>query len=268
VTRWLPELLRVLALELRLALLALQFLTRVPVPTWVGYSEAWLQQSARHFPLVGAIVGAVAALTWHAAALWWPTTIAVLIAMASTLVLTGAFHEDGLADTFDALGGAVSRDKALAIMKDSRLGTYGVAALTCVLAIKAAALMALGAHAAPAMLLAHTASRLTPLLLIRWLPYGGDIESAKAKPLATQLSHVGLAMGLGWVMAVAFALIAARWISINALMTSVAAMLAVALVMRRWLRIRLGGFTGDTLGASQQLSELAIYLSLAAFVVP
>lgn len=267
-TQWLTELLRVLAFELRLALLALQFLTRIPVPAWVGYSEAWLQQSARHFPLIGAMVGAVAAVTWHVSALWWPTTIAVLIAMASTLVLTGAFHEDGLADTFDALGGAVSRDKALAIMKDSRLGTYGVSALVCVLAIKAAALMALGAQAAPAMLLAHTASRLTPLLLIRWLPYGGDIESAKAKPLATQLSHIGLAVGFGWVAVVALALMAGRWISIHALMASMAAMLAVALVMRRWLRIRLGGFTGDTLGASQQLSELAIYLSLAALAAP
>jgi adenosylcobinamide-GDP ribazoletransferase len=250
--------------ELRLALLALQFLTRVPVPAWVGYRDEWLHQCARHFPLVGLFVGAMAALVLHAALAWWPATIAVLLSMAATLVLTGAFHEDGLADTFDALGGVVSRDKALAIMKDSRLGTYGTVALLVVLALKAASLVALGAQAVAALLLAHSVSRALPVALIRWLPYAGDAEAAKAKPLSTRISLPGLAMAVLWAAAVAAALIGARWLDVVAVVVASVAAVLVALLMARWLHRRLGGFTGDTLGATQQLGELAIYLALIA----
>jgi adenosylcobinamide-GDP ribazoletransferase len=250
--------------EMRLALLALQFLTRVPVPAWVGYRDEWLHQCARHFPLVGLFVGAVAALALRAASSWWPVTIAVLLSMAVTLVLTGAFHEDGLADTFDALGGAVSRDKALAIMKDSRLGTYGTVALVAVLALKAASLVALGAQAAAALLLAHSVSRALPVVLIRWLPYVGDADAAKAKPLSTRVSLSGVGVAVFWATAVACALIGAQWLASSAVLASLCAAAVVALLMARWLRRRLGGFTGDTLGATQQLGELAMYLVLVA----
>jgi adenosylcobinamide-GDP ribazoletransferase len=250
--------------ELRLALLAVQFLTRVPVPAWVGYRDEWLHQCARHFPLVGLFVGAVAALVLLGAAALWPLPLAALLSMIATLVLTGAFHEDGLADTFDALGGAVSRDKALLIMKDSRLGTYGTVALIAVLALKAASLIALGAQAAAALLLAHSASRALPVALIRWLPYAGDAEAAKAKPLSTQVSWGGVCVVVLWVLAVAASLIGARLLGAAPVLVSLVAAAFVALLMARWLRRRLGGFTGDTLGATQQLGELAIYLALVA----
>jgi adenosylcobinamide-GDP ribazoletransferase len=250
--------------ELRLALLALQFLTRVPVPAWVGYRDEWLHQCARHFPLIGLCVGAVAALVWVGASALWPGPLAVLLSIVATLVLTGAFHEDGLADTFDALGGQVSRDKALAIMKDSRLGTYGTAALVVVLALKAASLIALGAQAAAALLLAHSASRSLPVVLIRWLPYAGDAEAAKAKPLSTRVSIGGVVVAMLWVAAVAAGLITARLLGASAVFVALIAAGCVALLMARWLRRRLGGFTGDTLGATQQLGALAIYLTLAA----
>jgi adenosylcobinamide-GDP ribazoletransferase len=250
--------------ELRLALLAVQFLTRVPVPAWVGYRDEWLHQCARHFPLVGLCVGAVAALVLVGAAALWPWPLAVLLSMAATLVVTGAFHEDGLADTFDALGGVVSREKALLIMKDSRLGTYGTVALAMVLALKAASLYALGAQALPALLLAHSVSRALPVGLIRWLPYAGDVDAAKAKPLSTRVSMGGVAVAVLWAMAVAAGSIGSRGLDVAAVLASLLAAAAVALLMARWLRRRLGGFTGDTLGATQQLGELAIYLALIA----
>jgi adenosylcobinamide-GDP ribazoletransferase len=256
---------KVLAHELRLALIALQFLTRVPVPSRVGYSEAWLQASARHFPLVGAAMGGVAALVLWSAALLWPMPVAVLLSMAATMALTGAFHEDGLADTFDALGGAVTREKALAIMKDSRLGTYGTVALVAVLATKASALIAMEVGAAcAALLLAHALSRAVPVGLIYSLPYGGDAEAAKAKPLATQIGGAGLAVATAWALATSVALGAAGLLPAASLAAACVAALAVFEWMRRWLRARLGGFTGDTLGASQQLAEVAIYLTLLA----
>ena len=250
--------------ELRLWLIALQFLTRVPVPAWVGYRDEWLHQCARHFPLVGLFIGTVAVLVLQGASALWPWPLAVLLSMVATLVLTGAFHEDGLADTFDALGGAVSRDKALAIMKDSRLGTYGTVALVAVLALKAASLVALGAQATPALLLAHCASRVLPVALIRGLPYAGDADAAKAKPLSTRVSMGGVGVAVLWALAVATALIGAHGLGVTAVVVSLIAAVLVAWLMARWLHRRLGGFTGDTLGATQQLGELAIYLALVA----
>ena len=131
--------------ELRLLLVAVQFLTRVPVPRWVGFKASWLNECARHLPLVGLGIGAFGALIWCAAAQVWPPTVAVLLSMVATVWLTGGFHEDGLSDTCDALGGAVSRDKALLIMKDSRIGAYGAISLVLMLGLKAATLSGAGA---------------------------------------------------------------------------------------------------------------------------
>ncbi len=253
--------------ELRLALLALQFLTRVPVPAAVGYRDEWLHACARHFPLVGAFVGVVAALVLVAAAQVWPWPVAVLLSMVATLLLTGAFHEDGLADTFDALGGAVTRERALAIMKDSRLGTYGTVALLSVLAVKASALWALGPAAGAALVLAHSASRALPVLLIRFLPYAGDAESARAKPLAQRVSAAGVAVACAWVAVLAAGLAVAGGLSVSRTVLALLAAAAVAALMARWLRRRLGGFTGDALGAAQQLGEVTIYLALCAGTV-
>lgn len=252
--------------ELRLFLVALQFLTRVPVPAGAAWQPEWLQQCARHFPGVGLLVGAFGALVMWAASLLWPLPMAVGLSIAATVWLTGAFHEDGLADTCDGLGGAVSREKALLIMKDSRLGAYGAVGLLLVLALKAANLWALAQHALwPALValpLAHALSRACAVVILRALPYAGDAEHAKAKPLTRSITTAGLVVALAWA---AVALVAAaRVLPLAALAIATLAAAAVTLWMARWLRRRLGGFTGDTLGATQQFSELAIYLALAA----
>jgi adenosylcobinamide-GDP ribazoletransferase len=251
--------------ELRLFFIALQFFTRVPIPRWVGFESAWLHACARHFPLVGFCIGAVAAAVLWAGHALFTHAVAVLLSMAASVVMTGAFHEDGWADTCDALGGAVSRERALAIMKDSRIGSYGAAGLVLMLGLKATATLALpltGAMAA--VILAHTASRFAPVLLIRFLPYGGDLEHAKAKPLAQQVSGLGLSVAAVWVLVLAVCLMAwnvAWWMAISASM--VMAMLGV-LWCARWFQKRLGGYTGDTLGASQQITEVLILLSWVA----
>ena len=252
--------------ELRLLLIALQFLTRVPVPAWVGWKAEWLNDSARHFPAVGLIVGGFAALVLWGAAHAWSAAVAVLLSMAATIWLTGAFHEDGLADTCDGLGGAVSRERALAIMKDSRLGTYGAVALCLVLALKAATLHSLATRDLLATLaalpLAHAWSRVATVLLLRLLPYGGDAEHAKAKPMAQQVDGLAFAIALLWAGLAAAA--ASLFVPGAALLAGAAAAAATTLWMARWLRRRLGGYTGDALGATQQFSELAVYLALAA----
>ena len=254
--------------ELRLFLVALQFLTRLPCPRWVGFEPEWLNQSARHFPAVGLLVGAVAALVLVLGEVLFPPAVAVGLSMAATLLLTGAFHEDGWADTCDALGGGacVGRVRALVIMKDSRIGTYGAVGLVLMLGLKAATLSALPlALALPALLFAHTASRAAAVVLIRWLPYAGDIEHAKAKPLAQSISRAGLVVALAWVMLLCVALVwaAQRWDEPAVLPAVVLGMLVVAGAAAwcaRWFRQRLGGYTGDTLGATQQLTELLALL--------
>ena len=247
--------------ELRLFFIAVQFLTRVPVPRRVGFEPDWLNQSARHFPAVGAGVGALAALVLWAASAVFPPAVAVGLSMAATLLLTGGFHEDGLADTCDAHGGAVSRERALEIMKGSRIGSYGVLGLLIVLGLKAAALMALPlALAIPATLLAHSASRAAAVLLIRWLPYAGDMAHAKAKPLAQRVSRSGAGVALAWVAAVALLLLWRAPAHSPLIATGLALAGIATLASSRWLQRRLGGYTGDALGATQQVSELLVLL--------
>jgi adenosylcobinamide-GDP ribazoletransferase len=251
--------------ELRLFFVALQFLTRVPVPAWVGYEPDWLNASARHFPLVGLCVGVSAAIVLTLASRFVLGDPAVWVAMALALLLTGAFHEDGLADTFDALGGSASRERALEIMKDSRLGTYGVAALVVVLALKASLLASMPvASACAAWVLAHTASRAVPVVLIRLLPYAGDVSESKAKPMAQGVSRSSVHVALLWVAFVAVALVLWRGAWLWGIVWALVAAVLVGWGCQRWFARRLGGITGDTLGAAQQLTELAMLLAWVA----
>ena len=124
-------------------LLAVQFLTRLPVDTAKLYSPNRMANAIRYYPLVGGLVGGASAGVFLLADTVFPAALSVLFAMAAGLLITGAFHEDGLADTFDGIGGGLTRETALQIMKDSRLGTYGTLALIIALAIKFAAMIAI-----------------------------------------------------------------------------------------------------------------------------
>ncbi|MEW6693450.1 Adenosylcobinamide-GDP ribazoletransferase [Tepidimonas thermarum] len=262
-----------LARAVRHWLLALQFFTRIPVTgriaAWVGYTPAMLRASAAHFPGVGWVVGGCSAVVGAGALAVLPaqTLSAVLAGVLATVAsvwLTGAFHEDGLADTADALGGLVPRERALEIMKDSRIGSYGTAALVLALLTKVAMLALLagqgGAMLAAALLGGHVTSRWTPLWIIRTLSHVGDAPHAKSKPLADAISAGALAVGtLWWLAAIA---LCAVWVPSASWLGGVLGAVLALGWMRRLLARRLQGFTGDTLGATQQLSELGFYLGL------
>jgi adenosylcobinamide-GDP ribazoletransferase len=255
-------------------LLALQFFTRVPitgrVAAWVGFSPAMLRASAAHFPGVGWLVGMVAAGVFLLAQSGLPgvagALAAALLSTIATVWLTGAFHEDGLADVADGLGGSADRARALQIMKDSRIGAFGALALVLALGLKIALLAMLAGQgamsAATALMGAHVLSRLAPLFLIRWMPYVGDEGAAsKSKPLADAIGGGALLVGVLYALPAVLLLLFTQ-----PLAQAVAAMVAgalAALYMARLLARRLQGFTGDGLGATQQLCELAIYLALA-----
>jgi adenosylcobinamide-GDP ribazoletransferase len=251
--------------QLRLFLIALQFMTRVAVPRWVGFEAEWLNRSARHFAGVGMLVGGVGAAVLWASCRLWPMPVAVGLSMAATLWLTGAFHEDGLADTCDGLGGAVSRERALEIMKDSRIGAYGAIGIATMLGLKAATLATLPLAAAlPALVLGHTTSRAAATAVMALLPYAGDAAHAKAKPLAQQVGAAEVVGAAFWVGLVGVGLWALDALAASALGVALASAAVAATVCARWLRRRLGGFTGDTLGATQQISELALLLGVSA----
>ena len=253
--------------ELRLFFVALQFLTRVPAPRWVGFEPAWLNQSARHFPAVGLCVGAASALVLAAGHRLFGPAVAVGLAMATSVLITGAFHEDGFADTCDALGGAVSRERALEIMKDSRIGAYGAIGIVLMLGLKAAVLVSLPLLAAvPALLLAHTASRAAAVALIRVLPYAGDVDQAKAKPMAQRIASSGVLVAVGWVALFAAVLVGIEPRQAGAVLAGLLLALASTAWCARWLRRRLGGYTGDALGATQQIAELLVLLGWLAVI--
>jgi adenosylcobinamide-GDP ribazoletransferase len=251
--------------ELHRLALALQFLTRVPVRV-AAFEPLELNRCARWFPLVGALIGAFGAGVFWLAAAWWPLPVAVILSMAATIWLTGGFHEDGLADTCDGLGGAVSRERALEIMKDSRLGSYGALGLVLTLALKAALLLALAQHSAPraalAMVLAHALSRAAAVGLLATLAYAGDVEHAKAKPLAQRVTPIELLVACG--TAAVLAGVSGPTLGWPSLALALGLAALVLARIARWLRRRLGGFTGDALGATQQWCEAAVLLGLAA----
>lgn len=256
--------------ELRLFLTAIQFFTRIPVPAWVGHQPQQLNRAARYFPLVGVVVGALSAATLLLAAYVLPLTLAVGLSMAFGILITGAFHEDGLSDFADGLGGGFTREKALAIMKDSRIGAYGAIALILVLLMKYQALLQLcDAHSsklvAAALIAAHATSRLMAASLIATQRYIRDDDSARAKPAAEQIDHSSLAIAMLTGISTLALLYAAETPVVN-----IAAAVISALLMRGYLawrlQKRLGGYTGDCLGAVQQLTELAFYLGLLATI--
>lgn len=239
--------------EWRLLKMALVFFTRIPLHV-ADYREQDLNRSAKYFPLVGIVVGAVAAAVFGLSLLFWPLELAVLASMVATILLTGAFHEDGLADTADGLGGGLDKERALTIMRDSRIGSYGAIALVLGLLVKFEALMHIPAPLLPGVLLAgHAMSRFAALLVIHVQPYVRS--EGKAKPLATALSPKELAYAAFFGLLPLGLLAPKFWL----------ALLPVAIIwlwFSHKLKVRLGGYTGDCLGAMQQLTEIAFYLGI------
>ncbi len=249
--------------QLRLFFIALQFFTRVPIPQWVGFEPAWLHHASRYFPLVGSVVAIACALVYLAAAQLWPAPVAVLLSTAAGIYLTGAFHEDGFADMCDGFGGGLTRERVMEIMKDSRIGTYGTVGAGLLLALKCMLLsMMAPAGAVAALLLAHPLSRLAASALIWKLDYARD--EGKAKPLAQEMTSAEFAIGATCAAIPAFMLGALGALSWLAIAASVVAAAAAALWLGAKYVRRIGGYTGDCLGAVQQVSEVMVYLCLLA----
>lgn len=254
--------------EWRRLLLAVGFFTRIPVPSFPDFAEEELNHAAKYFPLVGILVGLVAAVAFYVASLLLPHSLAVMVSMAASIYLTGAFHEDGLADSADGLGGGWESERILTIMQDSRLGAYGAMALFLMLFAKFQTLNAMHPFVISiALICAHALSRLAAVWVMRCASYVRF--AGKSKPLATALSSPDLTVANLFGL-LPFALVLALLILSNHAWQVVVLLILMTIVpvlcvwwwwlakIKRWL----GGYTGDTLGAMQQMTELMFYLGV------
>ena len=238
--------------ELTYFFAALRFFTRLPVPRWVGHSSDALDRSTRYFPAVGLIVGFIGALVFALTSFCLPKTLAVALSMSATLYATGAFHEDGWADTVDGFGGGWDTEKILAIMKDSRIGSFGAVALFMMLLTKFVALVETDAPLIAMTLIAgHAFSRLCATFVLARLPYVRG--EGKAKPLATRIRPGEMAV------ACATAILPLLFLAPQRSLPAIALALLATVWLARMFRRQIGGYTGDCLGATQQFAELAFY---------
>lgn len=236
---------------------ALTFFSRLPAPRWVRFDQGLLNQASGYLPMVGWLLGLMLAALWWGLSQVLAPELALLLVMAASVWLTGAFHEDGFADLCDGAGGGYGKARILEIMKDSRLGTYGSIGLILLFAIKFTALMQL-TNVPQGLVVGYVLSRLPPVWLIHWLPYVRDDETSKARPVAKSI-HKGIL-----ARATLFAGLSLLLLPWPKAALVIAALLLVSWLFGRYLRRILGGYTGDCLGALQQLSEVTIYICLGA----
>lgn len=241
------------------------FYTRIRVPERINHAAETLNLATKYLPLIGWIIGGACVLALYLFSWALPYPVALLLSMAFSVWLTGAFHEDGFADCCDGFGGGWTKEKILDIMKDSRIGTYGMVGLLLVMLLKFFCLYSLGLpHAMLALCIAHPLSRFVAVTVIYTDNYARENEDAKAKPVSKGIDSSDLL--LAGLFAILPLLSLYWWTPFS--WTRVGALCGgwlVALVLVRGYLVRLmrkwiGGYTGDCLGAVQQASEIAIYL--------
>ena len=254
-----------LSREMRRIAGAFIFYSRIPLPS--SWFSAKTSHCSRYFSLVGWLVGGVSVGIWLLAQMMFSDSsgtlsevslpIAILLGMIAAVLLTGALHEDGFADTCDGFGGGWSPEERLRIMKDSRIGTYGALGLVFLLLLKFFVLLQIETAILPwAWLAGNTLSRFVSISQLRFLDYVQDAAKSKSGPM-TEFSGVDL------IVNAVFGLLPLLFIG-NQVWVALPAVAIVWWFLRMYFKRKLGGVTGDCLGATQQLSEVVFYLCLAS----
>ncbi|HCY40208.1 MAG TPA: adenosylcobinamide-GDP ribazoletransferase [Prolixibacteraceae bacterium] len=246
--------------QLHIFLNAIMFYTRIPVPKNLPYSDEMLNRSTRYFPFIGWIVGGIGAAVFYCLQFVLPLELAILLSMLTTIFVTGAFHEDGFADFCDGFGGGYTRERILTIMKDSRIGTYGSVGLFGILAVKFGSLHAIAPESISLMILTgHAFSRLMPILIIYTSEYSREDATSKTKPIGKK------GKGFDFALAVFFGLALLVFMPLAYSLAILPVMLFTTFIFRRYITRELGGYTGDCLGALQQIAEVEFYLGFVIF---
>lgn len=242
----------------RLFWTAWTLLTRLPAPHLAGFQELWLARSVPYFPIVGLLVGLLAAAVYRLASLLWSGPLPAVLALATAAWVTGGLHEDGWADVFDGFAASREPERILEVFKDSRIGAAGALALAFLVLGKLAGLLALPPSEVPVSLMAaHVLSRWSSLPLLWRLTYARP-EGGTAGPLAGRVTRSLLMAGTAASLLIVAVVLRAA--ALPALAAAAASAVAAGLFFHR----RLGGITGDCLGAANQLVELSVFLTLAA----
>jgi len=258
--------------ELHVFLTAVMFLTRIRVPKNIDHSPAYLEKSPKYFPVIGWIVGGVSVLTYLVFKKYATNDIGIIASMIAGILTTGAFHEDGFADTSDAFGGGWTKEKILLIMKDSRIGAFGAIGLWVILTTKYILLKELPQYTPDlnhptssvffnyrffiaVILTAHSVSRLMPVWMIQFSTYVTNPELGKSKPLANKKLSI-----ISFALANIFGLLPFVLLSPEFLFALVP-VCYITYEMVKYFQKWIGGYTGDCLGAIQQVTELIFYLS-------
>jgi len=253
-----------LKMEMAYFFAALGFYTRLPFPNWAEFNADILNKSLKYFPLIGWIIGGIAIATLLIANLIFPLSISILLSIAATIYATGAFHEDGFTDSCDAFGGGWTKEQVLTIMKDSRIGAYGAVGMMVLLALKGLSLYELGLHSLPILIItyfnAHVASRFMALLMIQTHDYVQDSQKSKSKPVTarrlslTEMTYSSL-----------FILLPSLFFYPNYLfLLAFLVIYLVKIYLGYYFKKHIGGYTGDALGATQQITEVMFYFSILA----
>jgi adenosylcobinamide-GDP ribazoletransferase len=240
--------------EIKIFLTAIMFFTRLPVPKF-NFSAEYLTASARYFSLVGIIVGGLSAFAYQASALIFPPILSVMFSIIFGILITGAFHEDGFADFCDGFGGGWTKADILRIMKDSRLGTFGVLGLICILGVKTSTMVYVPtSFLVLTIISAHSVSRFAASSLLYFLPYvRADEESKTGGSGKMTLWSFLVSAGFGLAPLVFFANYKIFFLLLPILITT----FFLILYFKKWL----GGQTGDCAGATQQITEVVFYIS-------
>lgn len=235
--------------------LALSFYTRLPCPKNLDYSQ--LHRAAIYLPLIGYVVGGASAIVFYFAQFFWSQTVAILLALIAGILVTGAFHEDGFADVCDGFGGGYEKERILQIMKDSAIGVYGALGLGLLMTLKITTLVSLPLEKLPIIFIsAHSVSRLMPLFLMRFYDYA-RLENSKVQSAIFKPTFGELCFALICATLPLFFLPAIFWFLLLPLGFA-------TLFLGRYFYRKIGGYTGDCLGATQQITETIFYLSVGA----
>jgi len=241
--------------EIRIFFTALMFYTRIPCPKWVDHSDEYLNKATRYFPLIGVLVGGFSAITFYLTAFILPVSVSLIFSILAGVLMTGAFHEDGLADVCDGFGGGWTKEKILIIMKDSRVGAYGVIGLVFLFILKFTLLDSIPVKSIPAVLIAaHALSRFVAVTFLYSHTYVREGEDSKIKPVARKSPL------FNFVLAGIFGIAPLLLFRNPCYFLILVPLFLMKGLLGRYFKKWIGGYTGDCLGATQQICEVLFYV--------
>jgi len=258
--------------ELHIFFTALLFYTRIPCPKNIDHNPDYLNKSSRYFPLVGWIVGGISFAVYYLSSIILSPELAIILSMVAVILTTGAFHEDGFADVCDGFGGGWTKEKILMIMKDSAIGAYGAIGLVLLFLIKFKALTQLLNVSQELefgiwnlnfgilflFIAAHSLSRLAAVSIVFTHTYSREDASSKSKPIAQSYTWREVTGALFFGLVPLIVLSYFQWQVLLVLIPVFLCRFFLARYFQKWI----GGYTGDCLGATQQVCEVVFYLSI------